>query len=153
MSEPLRIALIAEGITDYDVIGATVASMLHGRSFNLKLLQPEESVAFTGSGHAGEFGGGWKGVYRWCRQAAARSEGHLRDDPLFLTYDLLLIHLDADVGNRLGQQPANQRFTKSHADYSARAPQIQAAWPSVVDQLSEARRFYSDFMDIILVTQ
>lgn len=241
MSEPLRIALIAEGITDYDVIGAAVASMLDGRSFNLKLLQPEESVAFTASGHAGEFGGGWKGVYRWCRQAAARSEGHLRDDPLFLTYDLLLIHLDADVagedpahsrghplpelagvlpceqpcpppaattdalrdillswvgenqippktvlctpsksteawvmavffpndsamskrgfecyahpGNRLGQQPVNQRFTKSHADYSARAPQIQAAWPSVVDQLSEARRFSSDFMDIILVTQ
>ncbi|WP_295389816.1 hypothetical protein [uncultured Thiodictyon sp.] len=104
MSDTIRIALVAEGITDYDVLNAAIESMLGGRSFDLKLLQPEGSVAFIGSGEAGEFGGGWKGVYRWCHQAVARSEGQLRDDPLFLGYDLLLIHLDADVA---GEDPAD----------------------------------------------
>jgi len=48
MSETVRIALVAEGVTDYEVVRAAVWSMLKGRSFDLKLLQPEGSVAFTG---------------------------------------------------------------------------------------------------------
>jgi len=96
MSETLRIALIAEGITDYVVINAAIESMLNGRSFVLKLLQPESSVAFTGAGNAGLFGGGWKGVYQWCLQVVERS-GKLSDDVLFLSYDLVVFHLDADV--------------------------------------------------------
>jgi hypothetical protein len=99
MSDSLRVALIAEGITDYDVLSAAVASMLGERSFNLKLLQPEESIAFSGGGNAGSLGGGWKGVYKWCCQAVSRSGGRLRDDPLFLFYDMLIIHLDADVAS------------------------------------------------------
>lgn len=104
MSDTLRIALVAEGVTDYEVLNAAIESMLNGRSFVLTLLQPEGSIAFTGGGNAGIFGGGWKGVYRWCLQATQRSEGKLSDDPLFLGYDLLLLHLDADVA---GEDPAN----------------------------------------------
>ena len=104
MSDTLRIALVAEGITDYEVLNAAIESMLVGRSFVLTLLQPEGSVAFSGGGNAGSFGGGWKGVYRWCLQATLRSDGKLRDDPLFLGYDLLLLHLDADVA---GEDPVN----------------------------------------------
>lgn len=96
MSETLRIALVAEGITDYVVINAAIESMLNGRSFVLKLLQPESSVSFTGAGNAGLFGGGWKGVYQWCLQVVERS-GKLSDDVLFLSYDLVVFHLDADV--------------------------------------------------------
>lgn len=103
MSDTLRIALIAEGVTDYEILHAAIEAMLGDRSFVLTLLQPEGSIAFTGGGNAGTFGGGWKGVYRWCIQAVQRSEGRLRDDPLFLGQDLLLLHLDADVA---GEDPA-----------------------------------------------
>ena len=96
MFEPLRIALVAEGVTDYEMLRAAIDSMLAGRSFDLKLLQPEGSVAFIG--------GGWRGVYKWCLQLVERGGGRLSGDPLFDGYDLLLIHLDADVA---GEDPAN----------------------------------------------
>lgn len=99
MSDTLRIALVAEGITDYTILRAAIESMLGGRSFDLKLLQPEGSVAFTGSGDAGPLGGGWRGVHQWCRLAAERGDGSLSGDMIFMTYDLLVLHLDADVAN------------------------------------------------------
>jgi hypothetical protein len=104
MSSTIRIALVAEGVTDYEVLKAAVESMLDGQSFDMKLLQPEGSVAFTGAGSAGALGGGWKGVYKWCLQATERSGGSVRSDPLFLAYDILILHLDADVA---GEDPAN----------------------------------------------
>jgi hypothetical protein len=107
MSRTIRIALVAEGVTDYVVLSALVENMLDGLSFDMKLLQPEGSVAFTGSGNAGPLGGGWKGVYRWCLQAAQRGGGSLSGDPLFIGYDLLLLHLDADVA---GEDPANSKI-------------------------------------------
>jgi hypothetical protein len=103
MSSTVRIGLVAEGVTDYEVLNASIESMMKGRSFELKLLQPEESVAFTGHGDAGPLGGGWRGVYKWCQLAMTRGDS-LRDDPLFLAYDLLILHLDADVA---GEDPAN----------------------------------------------
>ena len=103
MSEPLRVALVAEGVTDYVILKAAITAILGERAFVLNLLQPESSVAFTGGGDAGPLGGGWRGVYRWCRQAVDRSGGSLRDDPLFVGFDLLVIHLDADVA---GEDPS-----------------------------------------------
>jgi hypothetical protein len=97
MSDPVKIALVSEGITDYVVLKAAMESMLDGRSFILTLLQPEGSVAFTGAGEAGPFGGGWKGVHKWCLQSAVRGGGRLSGDPLFIGHDLLILHLDADV--------------------------------------------------------
>jgi hypothetical protein len=102
----VRIALVAEGITDYVVLRAAMESMLNGRTFDLKLLQPEESVAFTGQGNAGPLGGGWRGVYKWCLQAVQRGGGALSGDPLFSTYDMLVLHVDADVA---GEDPANYK--------------------------------------------
>ena len=107
MSKTVRIALVAEGVTDYEVLRAAIAAMLDGRSFDLKLLQPEESVAFTGGGDVGDLGGGWKGVYKWCLQSAKRGGGRLSGDPIFVGYDLVLLHLDADVAD---EDPANQRI-------------------------------------------
>ena len=82
MSNTVRIALVGEGVTDFEVLKAGIDSMLNGRSFDLKLLQPEESLAFTAAGAAGSLGGGWRGVYnlnyaqnerceRWFRAAEA----------------------------------------------------------------------------------
>jgi hypothetical protein len=108
MSDTISIALVAEGITDYEVLKAAVESMLDGRSLDMKLLQPEASVAFTGAGNAGALGGGWRGVYKWLLQAVERSGGQLRNDPLFHFYDILVIHLDADVAR---EDPANYRYS------------------------------------------
>jgi len=92
MSDPIRIALVAEGPTDGVVIRAALRSMLPSRPFVLQQIFPEGSVSF------GELGSGWVGVYRWCRQAAARGNGRLCNDLLvFQNYDLVLLHLDADV--------------------------------------------------------
>ena len=95
MSEPLRIALVSEGVTDYVVFRAAIGHLLGPRSHDFTLLQPEGSVAFSGAGDAGILGGGWKGVYKWCRQSA---ENPPIFDLLFRTYDVLILHLDADVG-------------------------------------------------------
>jgi len=93
MSELVRVALVAEGPTDKVVVESVLANLLGGRSFILKQLQPEESLPF------GPVGTGWVGVYRWCRQTVARS-GRLRDDILYLAYDVVVLHLDADVAGK-----------------------------------------------------
>lgn len=92
MSDPLRIALVAEGPTDGVVIESALRSMLDERPFVLKQIFPEGSAGF------GELGGGWIGVYRWCHKSARRGEGMLSNDRLvFQQFDLLILHLDADV--------------------------------------------------------
>src|SRR6478735_7995827 len=103
MSSTVRVAVVAEGVTDLVVLEAAIGSMLNGRTFISTLLQPEGSVAFTARGDAGPLGGGWKGVYKWCRQSALLG-GRLSGDPIFINYDLLVLHLDADVA---GEDPAN----------------------------------------------
>jgi len=95
MSEALRIGLVVEGPTDRIVIGAVLQSILGGRPFVLTQLQPEDSLAF------GPLGSGWAGVYRWCKKATARGNGRLASDALlFLSLDLLILHLDADVAGK-----------------------------------------------------
>jgi len=92
MSDPLRIAFVGEGPTDRIVITAAVETMLGESSFILRQLHPEESPAF------GPLGAGWVGVYKWCKQVVARS-GALRSDVLYDEYDILILHLDADVAD------------------------------------------------------
>ncbi len=95
MAEQLRIALVAEGPTDMIVIRAALEAILRDRPFVMTLLQPEVSAALDGFG---PFGGGWTGVYRWCKQAASRGGGRLSSDALsYQNFDFLVIHLDADV--------------------------------------------------------
>lgn len=129
MSNTVRIALVSEGVTDYRVLEAAIESMLNGKSFDLKLLQPEESVAFTGGGSAGLLGGGWRGVHKWCGQAASRGAGKLRNDPLFIIYDLLILQLDAEVaGEKLdGQLPCEQPCPPSSASTDP-LRQVILAW-------------------------
>lgn len=110
MSESLRIALVAEGPTDRIVINAVLEALFPDRSFVLKQLHPEGSVAF------GTLGTGWAGVYKWCKQAARCGKGRLSGDKLvFQNFDLLLLHLDADVA---GDCYANGSITPESSDGS-----------------------------------
>ena len=87
MSEP-RIALVAEGPTDYEVINAALKAIVPDR-FTLTLLQPEPTQP--------AMGGGWGGVLKWCDAAGARHADTLDGDPTLEGFDLLVIHLDMDV--------------------------------------------------------
>ncbi len=90
MFEP-RIALVAEGPTDFEVIHAALKAILH-RPFFLTLLQPEPSLPILGNG--------WGGVLKWYDAAGQRHVGSLDNDPTLALFDLLIIHLDVDVALR-----------------------------------------------------
>lgn len=113
MSNPFRVAVVAEGPTDKIIVEAAISNLFGDRPFILRQLQPEESLAF------GPTGAGWGGVHRWCRQASARAGGPIRNDPLFLTYDLLVLHLDAEVA---GENYANARITDPANDLPCSQP-------------------------------
>ncbi len=94
MSDPIRLAIVSEGPTDRIVIEAIVAALVPSRDFVVTQLQPESTESF------GQRGGGWTGVYRWCRQAVAQGRGAIASNVLFDFHDLLVIHLDADVAGK-----------------------------------------------------
>ncbi|NEQ65663.1 MAG: hypothetical protein F6K21_09215 [Symploca sp. SIO2D2] len=90
MSE-LRIALVAEGPTDFYLIQAVLKAVLPN-SFVMQQLQPEATQPKLGTG--------WGGVLKWCYQAHQRHSGLLIDDPTLVGFDLIIIHLDVDVAHQ-----------------------------------------------------
>ncbi len=96
MSETLSVAFVVEGTTDFIILKEVVAKILDGHEFVANILQPEISEVFHPI--ASEYGFGWPGVCRWCLQATEQSDGPVRNNPLFGIYDILIIHIDADVG-------------------------------------------------------
>ena len=92
MSDPLLVAAAVEGPTDEIVLEAILKALLpDDLDFDLQTLQPERSAAFGG------MGGGWAGVYRWSRQSAAEGGGSVTGSSALSLYDLLIVHVDADV--------------------------------------------------------
>ena len=51
--------------------------------------------------------------------------------------------------SRLGQQPVRRRFSKSLADYEARASELRLAWPAISGRLSQAEMFQHEFISIV----
>lgn len=90
MSEP-RIALVAEGKTDLIIIQAALRAILQ-RPFVLTQLQPEPTRP--------EMGEGWGGVYKWCKQFRERGAASIEADATLSQYDLVIVHLDADVADK-----------------------------------------------------
>lgn len=106
MSELLRIGLVAEGPTDYEVINAALQAVLP-LPFHMTLLQPEPTSQ--------SFGGGWGGVLKWCHAASQRHTGPMGQDPTLFLYDLLILHVDADVAKKAYEDcgPAVQALAQS----------------------------------------
>lgn len=98
MSEPWRVAVVVEGPIDSIIIKAIIRSLLDGADFELQTLQPEGSAAFGTSFRPN--GAGWGGVYRWSRQAAEEGGGSLSGSSVLSQWDLLIVHLDADVADK-----------------------------------------------------
>lgn len=99
MSEPLRVAAAVEGPTDAIVLKASLNALLPNLEYVLQTLQPEGSVAF-GSASFGRTGGGWPGVYRWCRQAAREGRGSVSCSSVLSHHHILVVHADADVAGK-----------------------------------------------------
>ena len=95
MSDLLRVALVVEGPTDYVVLRAAMGAILGDRDYEATVLWPELS-----NGLETVTGGGWTAVYLWCRLAVKQAEGPVRDHPLFGTYDVLVVQVDADVAEK-----------------------------------------------------
>ncbi|MEI6639503.1 MAG: hypothetical protein WCL46_07280 [Chlorobium sp.] len=89
MSDLLRIALVAEGPTDYEIIHAALKAILLSRPFIMTPLQPEKTRP--------EMGSGWCGVRKWCHDTRLRSTAMNGTDYTLAGFDLLIIHLDLDV--------------------------------------------------------
>jgi hypothetical protein len=92
MSSALRISVIAEGVTDKIVLDAFLEAVLGHANFVTSLIQPETSRAF---GHAGEHGGGWKGVAGKCLEI--RRNGGVERGGYLANVHAMIIHLDGEV--------------------------------------------------------
>lgn len=84
------IGIVSEGPTDQMAI-RTVIDKLTGDKNIYRYIQPEQDAK-------GEFGNGWKGVYRWCENNADLI-------PALFTqitphFDALVIHMDGDVSRK-----------------------------------------------------
>lgn len=90
MSDDLRIALVAEGPTDVILITAALKAILP-RTFVPTLLQPEETLPKMGTG--------WCGVLKWCDAFRLRGYASLEEDPTLSRYDMIILHIDADVAD------------------------------------------------------
>jgi len=130
----LRIALVAEGPTDRIVIEAALKAILD-RPFILTLLQPETSDPFGG---VGPFGGGWGGVYRWCRQTVSM-HCPVGENPDLIQFDLILLHVDADVA---GMRYEDANIRDGRADLPCERPCPPAA--DTVDALREVMARWLD---------
>jgi hypothetical protein len=95
MSEPVRVAFVMEGPTDYIALRAAVRALLVGREFVPTVIWPE-----LDDNLAAQTGGGWGGVYKWCRQAVSQAEGPAGDNPVLGLHDMVVIQVDADVARK-----------------------------------------------------
>jgi hypothetical protein len=135
MSDLLRIALVAEGKTDLVIIEAALKAILK-QPFYLQLLQPEETRP--------DLGGGWGGVFKWCRAFQASGYPSLMADPKLELFDVIVLHLDADVAD------------KKYADYGADAAMVAGLralpcvrpCPPAADTVAQLRAVLLDWLGI-----
>lgn len=99
----LRVALVSEGPTDAVIIEAALRAILP-RPFVLTSLQPEATRP--------KLGQGWGGVFKWCREIAARGASELEQDPTLFGFDLFIVHADADVAD-FGYEDCGQDIVRA----------------------------------------
>ncbi|MEK8020259.1 MAG: hypothetical protein VSS75_025585 [Candidatus Parabeggiatoa sp.] len=99
-----RIGIVVEGTTDRIVIESALNKIFAEHTYTLTQLQPELSDGFHHGGF-GLRGSGWGGVYQWCRQMVNMNIA-LADNLFLQKFDMIIIHLDADVAEK-NYQDAN----------------------------------------------
>ena len=84
------IGIVGEGPIDQMVLKAAI-NRITGESHVYRNIQPEQDMR-------GEFGNGWKGVYRWCEKNAALIPALFSE--ISPALDLLVIQMDGDVARK-----------------------------------------------------
>ena len=84
------VGIVCEGPTDYEVIWRVVDLITQAENVYHRL-QPDESLT-------GQFGNGWKGVWKWCERYGPILETYMRGVAPQL--DFLIVHMDGDVSRR-----------------------------------------------------
>ena len=107
MSNSISIGVIAEGPTDYIIIREALHHLVRERDFTLFPIQPEISETFEQI--QGPTGTGWSGVYRQIALIGNFGPFLLSVNPLLSRYDMLIIHLDADV--------ARETYDRGHLSF------------------------------------
>ena len=85
-----NIGIICEGPTDY-IILKNVINIITGDTNYFVLLQPEPDLR-------GQYGNGWKGVWKWCHDYASIRMQLM--DKIQPTLDFLVIQMDGDVSRK-----------------------------------------------------
>lgn len=132
----IRIALVAEGPTDRIIIEAALKALVPC-SFVLTVLQPEATRPAMGQG--------WGGVLKWCHAASLRHHGSLDTDPTLGQFDLLILHVDADVAD---MQYANcgAQIVAMAAQFGWRALPCSLACPPAVDTCRQLRQVLASWL-------
>lgn len=84
------IGIVGEGPIDQMVLKAVI-NKITGENHIYRNIQPEQDVR-------GEFGNGWKGVYRWCETNAGMIPALF--SALSPKLDLLIVQMDGDVARK-----------------------------------------------------
>ncbi|MGF7178284.1 hypothetical protein [Azospirillum doebereinerae] len=148
MSE-LRIGLVAEGITDLIIIQEFISSYCKENATDVVLsfenLQPRFDRTSGGNN------GGWELVYKWClNNPPGVRDGQFFGGGLFdegmsgLTCDVIVVHLDADICERIGDKSTIVPVPVTASDSRERGLYIYSTieewlWP--VGSVSDNRHF------------
>ena len=95
------IGIVAEGPLDQITL-KTVIDRITGESNIYRMIQPEQNAR-------GEYGNGWKGVYRWCETNGALIPALFNQISPGL--DVLIIHMDGDVSRKEKEVHCNCQST------------------------------------------
>ena len=86
----MNIGIVCEGPTDFFIL-KEVVDKITGIDNDYVQLQPEPDLL-------GEYGNGWKGVWKWCKDNGSRKERLMKDIEPCL--DWLIIQMDGDVSRK-----------------------------------------------------
>lgn len=81
------IGIVAEGPRDFELIAAVIDTITNEEN-DYRMIQPETNMI-------GQFGNGWKGVWKWCEDHQGKLDVYMHSSIPIL--DLLVIHMDGDV--------------------------------------------------------
>ncbi|MCD7825267.1 MAG: hypothetical protein LUH14_04815 [Clostridiaceae bacterium] len=85
-----NVGIVCEGPTDY-ILLQSVTDYVLGSNNHYKLLQPEPNLM-------GEYGNGWKGVWKWCADNALIKGQIMKEIEPRL--DFLIVQMDGDVSRK-----------------------------------------------------
>mgnify|MGYP000841180962 CR=1 FL=1 len=85
------IGIVAEGPRDFKLIAAVIDTITNEEN-NYQMIQPEPNMI-------GQFGNGWKGVWKWCEDNQGKLKAYM--------HSLSLIHISEPRDGLLSRMPSS----------------------------------------------